>query len=76
MEYPSGKKYEGDWVCGLKEGEGTLYYPNGDVYKGRWKADKVERCYHVKSNGNGSVTAKARLHLTLRVLTRENGAMG
>lgn len=34
------ERYEGDFVDGRFEGEGTFHYANGNVYKGQWKANK------------------------------------
>ena len=34
--YPSGARYEGDWVDGEQHGYGVLIYPNGDRYEGNW----------------------------------------
>lgn len=31
--------YEGQWVDGLREGEGTQYYKLGETYNGEWEAD-------------------------------------
>ncbi|KAK9833875.1 hypothetical protein WJX74_008530 [Apatococcus lobatus] len=32
--------YEGNWVKGVREGSGTLYYPSGEVYSGQWHLNK------------------------------------
>jgi hypothetical protein len=32
--------YTGDFRAGLREGVGTLHYPNGNVYEGGWRAGK------------------------------------
>mmetsp|Transcript_12168 Transcript_12168/g.21804 ORF Transcript_12168/g.21804 Transcript_12168/m.21804 type:complete len:543 (-) Transcript_12168:277-1905(-) len=32
-------QYEGSWVHGRREGRGTRYYPNGEVYTGDWMAN-------------------------------------
>lgn len=34
-------KYEGEWSCGLKEGQGVATYPDGSVYIGRFGLIKV-----------------------------------
>ena len=34
MEYASGHKYHGSFAAGKYEGHGTMYYPNGDIYRG------------------------------------------
>jgi hypothetical protein len=33
------KHTEGDWVHGLKDGEGVYTYANGAKYMGKWKND-------------------------------------
>lgn len=38
--FASGARYEGDYVDGVKEGEGDFLLPDGSVYSGQWKADK------------------------------------
>lgn len=35
--FPSGARYEGDFVDGRITGLGVLYYPNGDTYIGNWQ---------------------------------------
>lgn len=38
-----GSRYDGDWVCNQREALcGKMWYGNGDVYQGAWRADK--RC--------------------------------
>ena len=38
MIFISGQKYEGDWVNNNIEGQGSLYYANGQIaYEGGWK---------------------------------------
>ena len=32
--------YDGEWINGLRSGEGTLTKINGDIYKGWWSANK------------------------------------
>jgi hypothetical protein len=40
MEYPEGQgRYEGAWALGGRQGAGTYYYANGDVYVGTWEGD-------------------------------------
>jgi MORN repeat len=29
--------YSGHWKDGLKDGQGSLYFPSGDIITGRWK---------------------------------------
>ena len=33
--------YEGEYSNGKKQGLGKMVYPNGDIYQGEWKDDKV-----------------------------------
>ena len=40
MKAPNGRTYRGDFKDGLKSGEGTLNYNNGDFYTGQWAMDK------------------------------------
>ncbi len=35
MMSPGGYVYEGDWVNGVKEGMGTISYPDGATYQAR-----------------------------------------
>ena len=39
--YDTGK-FEGEITNKLRNGKGTMYYNNGDIYKGEWKKDKKE----------------------------------
>lgn len=41
MKYSDGKEYKGDWVNGIKQGQGTMKYNNG-IYEGEWKNDKKD----------------------------------
>eukprot|EP00752_Nemacystus_decipiens_P008471 g7569.t1 len=38
--YPDGKTYSGQWLNGLRHGEGTRNYPDGSTYTGSWAYDK------------------------------------
>jgi len=39
-----GKKYEGEWKDGKRNGQGTFTYPDdGRKYEGEWKGDTLER---------------------------------
>ena len=42
-------QFEGQWVTGEQNGDGTYYYANGDVFKGVWK--------NSKKHGNGMFTS-------------------
>lgn len=35
-----GRRYEGDFKNGKKDGEGTFEWPNGNKYIGSWRDDK------------------------------------
>ena len=34
--FPSGAKYEGEFLDGYLHGKGTIFFTNGDQYSGRW----------------------------------------
>ena len=36
-QYPLRNAYDGDFVQGMREGQGTFYYANGARYEGEWK---------------------------------------
>ncbi len=40
--YPNGNKYEGEFRSGMPMGNGTMYYKNGIVLKGKWKWGKPD----------------------------------
>jgi hypothetical protein len=37
-----GSHYAGEWKEDKKEGEGTMFYANGDVFAGHWKQERKE----------------------------------
>ena len=38
MIFPNGDKYEGEWIDGKQNGQGTKNYPDGRImYVGYWK---------------------------------------
>ena len=39
--YCRGGRYEGQWVDGKREGEGTMTYADGSVYCGKWIDDNI-----------------------------------
>lgn len=39
MEYSNGTEYTGDWVNGVRQGQGKMRYDNG-VYDGEWQNDQ------------------------------------
>lgn len=51
MEFPSGNKYAGSFVNRKREGKGTFYFNNGDVFDGTFKADLKEYGTYTFSNG-------------------------
>lgn len=40
--WPNGDRYEGDWVNGVRQGEGVLEKKNGMKYKGDFVQDKID----------------------------------
>jgi hypothetical protein len=38
--WADGRRYEGDFKAGKKDGEGTFYWPNGSKYLGSWRNGK------------------------------------
>ena len=40
MQWTDGSRFEGNWDSDMKNGIGTLYYENGDVYHGNWYNEK------------------------------------
>ncbi len=36
MSYPNRDTYEGMWINGKKNGQGTYYYSDGTVYEGNF----------------------------------------
>jgi len=34
-------RYEGERLGNLRNGRGRCFYPNGELYEGEWKSDKV-----------------------------------
>lgn len=39
MMYRTGKLYSGEWLNGVKQGNGIMQYANGDFYEGQWYKD-------------------------------------
>ena len=37
MINPTGERYEGEWVSGVRNGKGRMEYFEGCVYDGYWK---------------------------------------
>ena len=38
--WADGRRYEGDFKHGKKDGEGTFYWPSGQTYIGSWRSGK------------------------------------
>ena len=38
--WPDGRKYEGEYQMGHKQGYGTVYWKDGKKYTGYWKNNK------------------------------------
>lgn len=47
MKYSDGTEYTGDWINGVRQGQGIMKYNNG-IYDGEWQNDK--------KNGRGTYT--------------------
>ena len=48
-----GKRYEGEWKEGEKDGQGTHTWSSGNVYEGEWKeGEKDGQGTHTWSSGN------------------------
>ena len=39
-QYPLRNEYRGQFVQGLRQGEGSFYYASGALYQGQWKGNK------------------------------------
>ncbi|CAF4331853.1 unnamed protein product, partial [Rotaria sp. Silwood2] len=37
----ASSKYKGDWIDGVRTGQGVFIWANGDRYEGQWKDDKI-----------------------------------
>ena len=35
-KYPNGDNYDGQWIAGIREGQGVYRYANGEKYDGEW----------------------------------------
>ena len=44
--YADGTRYVGMWRRGMKEGRGTLIFPNGAVYEGHFRDDVMDSGGH------------------------------
>lgn len=51
MVFPSGNKYVGHFINRKRQGEGTFYINNGDIYVGTFKADLKDYGTYTFSNG-------------------------
>lgn len=52
--WPSGKKYDGAYHKGLKEGYGRMTWPDGRMYCGSWKKGRREG-RGIQTNADGSM---------------------
>ena len=41
LQYPDGKRYEGEWSNNKRNGEGTCVYSDGEKYEGQWLNDSI-----------------------------------
>jgi hypothetical protein len=41
MAYPDGSKYTGDWVNGVRQGDGALAWADGSVFEGRFEKGEM-----------------------------------
>jgi hypothetical protein len=39
--YQSGATYEGEWLGGLRHGQGTMQWPDGTIFTGTWQYNAV-----------------------------------
>jgi len=53
MTFSTGAKYQGSFREGVYEGQGTMFYANGDIYTGDWAAGLKHGagCYLYKATG-------------------------
>ena len=42
LTFPDGSTYEGEWVNGFMNGEGTFTWANGEQKKGIWQNGKLK----------------------------------
>ena len=48
--FPTDTKYEGELLDGMFHGQGTLFFPNGSKFVGRWeKGIAVEVCLYYRT---------------------------
>ena len=40
-------EYHGQWIHGMKEGEGVFTFKNNDVYSGMWYRDRKNGMYMI-----------------------------
>ena len=45
MSYSKGGSYEGDWVNGIMQGQGTKTYSSGDSHQGTFEQGKLVGSY-------------------------------
>ena len=50
---------KGEWISGVREGQGIILYSNGNIYEGEWRGDQ--------RHGRGRYTHTAQGYLQVRV---------
>ena len=53
-DYEGIVRYDGQTCLGVRHGEGTYFYQNGDMYKGQWKCNQIHG-HGVYTHRNGEV---------------------
>ncbi len=51
--YPNGEIYEGSYVEGIREGDGTYRFLNGNVYSGKWRENRKHGMGKMTYSGKG-----------------------
>ena len=53
VNFEENSIFQGSWECGKREGEGIIFYKNGDMFRGIWRNGKrnglgLEKKYSTK----------------------------
>jgi hypothetical protein len=56
--WTDGRRYEGDFKNGKKDGEGTFEWPNGNKYVGSWRNGKQHGIGVWVSSEEGAMTKR------------------